>query len=148
MRKTEPKTLPQYLKWLQAAVDDMDFFCRHAEADFYEQLQIGETVEQACRLACRFGGGHLIGREQGVLTPRDALVILGRLLAWAREQSSQPAALLSAEEVGRLLGISTRTVWRMLSADEIPTPIKVGALTKWRREEIQAMIDLADSTKR
>ncbi|HUY90660.1 MAG TPA: helix-turn-helix domain-containing protein [Pirellulales bacterium] len=148
MRKTEPKTLAQYLKWLQATFDDMEIYTRHAEPDFFEQLQIGETVEQACRLTCRLGGGHLIGKERGVMTPREALVILGRLLAWAREQSSQPAALLSAEEVGRLLGISTRTVWRMLSAGEIPPPIKIGGLTKWRREEIQAMIDLAEASKR
>lgn len=148
MPKTEPRTFPQFLRWLQGEFDDMETCARYAEPDYFEQLQIGETVEQACRLACRFGGGHLIGREQGILTPRDALVILGRLLAWAREQSSQPAALLSADEVGRLLGVSTRSVWRMLSAGEIPPPIKIGGLTKWRREEIQAMIDLAESTKR
>lgn len=148
MPKSEPKTLHHFQRWLQSEFDDMDFYCRHAEADYFEQLQIGETVEQASRLACRFGGGHLIGKEQGVLTPREALVVLGRLLAWAREQSTHPAALLSAEEVGRLLGVSVRSIWRMLSAGEIPPPIKVGGLTKWRRDEIQAMIDLGPASKR
>jgi len=148
MPKSEPKNLSQFQRWLQSAFDDMEVCTRYAEPDFFDKLGVAETVEQASRLACRFGGGHLIGKEQGVMTPREALVVLGRLLAWTREQSSQPAALLSAEEVGRLLGVSTRTIWRMLSAGEIPAPVKLGGLTKWRREEIQAMIDLAEPTKR
>lgn len=144
----EPKTFPQYLRWLRSAFADMERYARYAEVDFYEKLGIADTIEQASRLACRFGGGHLLEEERGLRTPREAMAILGKFLAWAQEQSSQPAALLSAEEVGRLLGVSTRTIWRMLSAEEIPAPIKVGSLTKWRREEILAKIELAKSTGR
>ena len=47
-----------------------------------------------------------------------------------------------------MLDVSTRTVWRRLSADEIPQPVSIGGLTKWLREEIQTMIDLLPATTR
>jgi predicted DNA-binding transcriptional regulator AlpA len=141
MRKTEPQTFPQFLRWLQAEFDDMDFYCRHAEADYFEQLQIGETVEQACRLACRFGGGHLIGKEQGVVTPREALVVLGRLLAWAREECSKGAGgtslMLTANDLAEMLGIDLRSVWRRKADGTLPQPVQLGRSVRWMRKEVE-----------
>ncbi|RPI64229.1 MAG: helix-turn-helix domain-containing protein [Planctomycetaceae bacterium] len=36
-----------------------------------------------------------------------------------------------------MLGVSIRTIWRRVSAGELPKPIQVGGLTKWRRAEIE-----------
>ena len=108
----EPRNLTQFLHWLERQFADMEVYTRFAEVDFYDKLGIAEMVEQASRLACRFGGGHLIGREQGVLTPREALVILGRLLAWAREQSSQPAGkYLDSQAAADYLGITVKSLY-------------------------------------
>jgi excisionase family DNA binding protein len=48
--------------------------------------------------------------------------------------------LLSAAEVAALLNISTRTLWRLLSARQVPEPIRLGGSVRWRREEVETWI--------
>jgi excisionase family DNA binding protein len=55
--------------------------------------------------------------------------------------------LLTAKDVAELLRISVRTVWRLVSTGAIPGPIKIGAATRWRADDIGAMIDLAPQGK-
>jgi len=38
---------------------------------------------------------------------------------------------LTAEQVGQLLGISVRSVWRFSSAGELPGPISIGRSKRW-----------------
>jgi len=45
--------------------------------------------------------------------------------------------LLSARELGRLLGVSRSTVWSWHSGGKIPLPLKIGGVTRWRRTEIE-----------
>ena len=40
--------------------------------------------------------------------------------------------LLTADEVAAALGVSRRTVWRMLSKQEMPAPIKFRGNTRWQ----------------
>ncbi len=49
--------------------------------------------------------------------------------------------LLSANDAGKLLGCSGRTVVRLADSGKLPRPIKVGHLTRWRRAEIAAWVD-------
>ena len=49
--------------------------------------------------------------------------------------------LISADELARLLGISTRTIWRRLSGGEIPKPVRLGKSVRWRLADIEAWID-------
>lgn len=148
MPKTEPRTILQFRRWLEETCDDLEVYCRYAEPDFFDQLNIAQTVADANRLARRLGAGELVGLDPISPNPSEGLAIVGRLLRWANQQTDRPAELLSVEEVGRMLGISSRTVWRRVSAGEIPEPIKVGGSTKWRRTDIQAMIDLLEPVKR
>lgn len=48
--------------------------------------------------------------------------------------------LLDAEQVAAVLGIDRATVFRMRSARELPEPLKLGRLTKWRRADIEAWV--------
>ena len=55
--------------------------------------------------------------------------------------STAPAPLLiTAEEVAGMLDISTRTLWRLVSARRIVAPLKIGGSTRWRRAEIEAWV--------
>ncbi len=55
--------------------------------------------------------------------------------------STTPAPLLiAAEEVAGMLDISTRTLWRLVSARRIVAPLKIGGSTRWRRAEIEAWV--------
>lgn len=49
--------------------------------------------------------------------------------------------LITAEDVARLLKLSTRSLWRMRSAGDIPSPIRVGAAVRWRVDEIKKWIE-------
>jgi predicted DNA-binding transcriptional regulator AlpA len=49
--------------------------------------------------------------------------------------------LLKAEEVARTLAISTRTLWRLVSTDGFPQPVKLGGSTRWRAAEVLAWVE-------
>lgn len=53
---------------------------------------------------------------------------------------AQPALLVTAEDVAGLLDISTRTLWRLVSAGKIVPPLKLGGSTRWRRADIEAWV--------
>jgi excisionase family DNA binding protein len=48
--------------------------------------------------------------------------------------------LLNSREVADLIGASPRTIVRLADSGRMPRPIKVGALTRWRRSELDAWI--------
>jgi predicted DNA-binding transcriptional regulator AlpA len=140
-----PKSKAAYRRWLRQQFDILEAL-DSTDPDFYDMLDIAALVAQACRYACRFGGGDMIGTEQPTMTPRQALAVVGRFLAWAEQ--GDPPDLLSVRDVAAKLGTSSRSVWRMLSAGEIPPPIKIRGKTKWRAVEIEAMIELSPCNRR
>jgi predicted DNA-binding transcriptional regulator AlpA len=56
-----------------------------------------------------------------------------------RAQESTPLAV-AAKEVGKLVGISIRQVWRLNSSGKLPKPIRLGGSVRWRRDEIVAFV--------
>ena len=48
---------------------------------------------------------------------------------------------LSASEVAKLLGISTRHLWSLNSSGRLPRPIKLGVSTRWNASELRAWLD-------
>ena len=48
--------------------------------------------------------------------------------------------LISAADVARMLGLSSRTVARMNSYGGLPRPVRLGRSVRWLRDEIQAWI--------
>ena len=49
--------------------------------------------------------------------------------------------LLSADELGRALGVNKSTVWSWHSGGKIPTPVRIGGTTRWRRKEIERWLE-------
>jgi excisionase family DNA binding protein len=45
--------------------------------------------------------------------------------------------LLRSREVARRLDISVRTVWRWTARGELPAPIRMGRVTRWRRIDVE-----------
>lgn len=56
----------------------------------------------------------------------------------SREEGA--SLLATPKQVAELLQVSTRTLWRMRSAGSLPTPVRLGAAVRWRRDEIEAWI--------
>jgi len=54
---------------------------------------------------------------------------------------TQQPLLITAEDVATMLGVSTRTLWRLLSAGRLPRPVRFGGNTRWRRDEVRDWVD-------
>jgi excisionase family DNA binding protein len=48
---------------------------------------------------------------------------------------------LTVDQVGRLLGVSARTVWRLVAAGELAQPVAIGSSARWRRGDVEAYLD-------
>jgi excisionase family DNA binding protein len=48
--------------------------------------------------------------------------------------------LITAAELARMLQVSTRTLWRLRSAGQLPQPVQFGGSVRWRLEEVQKWI--------
>jgi len=58
------------------------------------------------------------------------------------EQSNEQdrPLLITAAELARLLRVSTRTLWRLRSAGELPEAVRLGGAVRWRLDEIKKWI--------
>lgn len=55
--------------------------------------------------------------------------------------TSETKTLLNADEVAAMLGISERTLWRLLSAGKVPEPVRFGRSTRWRLADVKEWIE-------
>lgn len=53
---------------------------------------------------------------------------------------SSTAELITAKELARLLAISERTLYRLKSMRELPSPVTLGGSVRWRLTEIREWI--------
>ena len=49
-------------------------------------------------------------------------------------------ARLTVHDVARMLNCSARTIYRLTDAGRMPGPVKLGALVRWPREQVEAWI--------
>ena len=59
----------------------------------------------------------------------------------ARSPEPSVAQLLDVRAVAALLDCSPRHVYRLADAGRMPSPVRIGALVRWRRAEVQEWID-------
>ena len=137
MKPRFPKNKKDFVRYLRDVFDDLQ--TAHV-SDLFEEMSLADLIEEVCVMACRFGGGHLINPHHHIMKTREALAVVGRLLAWAENQMPE-SELLTVAEVAVMLGISTRTAWCRVSAGGLPKPIQMGGLTKWRRADIEEFIN-------
>lgn len=51
-------------------------------------------------------------------------------------------AVISVREVAELLGVNTRTVWRLCQRNELPPPLRLGTrILRWRLVDIRVHLD-------
>lgn len=55
------------------------------------------------------------------------------------DNGAEPA-LLDVRQVAGLLGCSARTVYRLADTGRMPRPVKLGALVRWRKFEVEDWI--------
>lgn len=55
--------------------------------------------------------------------------------------------LLTAREGAQVLQVSIPTFWRRVADGTVPKPVKIGALSRWPRSEIMAVIETAKAQR-
>jgi predicted DNA-binding transcriptional regulator AlpA len=58
------------------------------------------------------------------------------------------AVLITAVDLARMLQVSTRTLWRLRSAGELPEPVRFGGTVRWRVDEVRKWISEGCSLSR
>ncbi len=48
--------------------------------------------------------------------------------------------LVRADEFAKMMGVSERTLWRLLSAGKVPKPVRIGRSTRWRMAEVREWV--------
>lgn len=86
-------------------------------AEFYARRGSGDGLQSRCK-ECSATGARSGSKE-------------------AREVLVEPE-LLSADRVGQLMSLGTRTVWRLKAGGQLPAPVLLGKSKRWRRSELLA----------
>ena len=130
-----PNTIPDFRRLLLDNINSP----MHPEPDLQQFMEAAETVREAGEIALRLGSPELY-RNCNVRTEMLGLDVAKELLGecLAALPATKPD-FLSAKEVAGVLGCSERTVKRMKSADELPEPVQLGGMIKWRRTDIEAL---------
>ncbi len=55
--------------------------------------------------------------------------------------------LMSDREASSFLSISRATFWRRVSDGTIPKPVHIGGVTRWRRDELIAVVERASAQR-
>lgn len=56
------------------------------------------------------------------------------------QPNDESPLLVPVRTVAKLMQVSTRTVWRKLSAHELIEPRRIGSIVRWHLEELKAWI--------
>jgi predicted DNA-binding transcriptional regulator AlpA len=48
--------------------------------------------------------------------------------------------LIPAERLASMMNISTRTLWRLLSAKKLVEPVRIGGSVRWRLQEVERWV--------
>lgn len=60
---------------------------------------------------------------------------------------SETPVLISDKGGARMIGCSPATWWPRVGDGSLPQPIKIGGLTRWRRDEILSAIEAASAKR-
>jgi excisionase family DNA binding protein len=59
----------------------------------------------------------------------------------SRSGATDEIRLISADELAKMLDVSTRTVWRLLSTGQLVQPVRLGGSVRWRLDEVKVWIN-------
>lgn len=56
------------------------------------------------------------------------------------ESAANDPLLISADQFASMIQLSTRTLWRLLSAGKLPEPVRIGGSVRWRIDDVKLWI--------
>ena len=83
-------------------------------------------------------------KDRRVQLPQFALPQPQTVLPQSSDASGTGGAmetmLATVADIARMTRMSTRTLWRLVSAEEMPEPLRIGRSVRWRLDEIKEWI--------
>ena len=64
------------------------------------------------------------------------------------ESDFRRQACLTAKQLGEVLSLSARTVWRLRAAGKLPRPVQVGGSIRWLLKDVERWIALGCPPRR
>lgn len=61
--------------------------------------------------------------------------------------TAHPDRLIRDGDVAAMLGCSKATVWRRVADRSLPSPIRMGGLSRWSQAEILSVIETAKASR-
>ena len=110
------KTIEDFRRLLEDRFDALIHLC-NVDVDVWDGWRIRDWVEEAQTQACRFGC-DLVTAEKTALTPREALPIIGKLLAWVDEKK-RPDDFLTVRQSADRLRVSPRCVYDLIECGRL-----------------------------
>lgn len=103
-----PRNRQEFIRYLRDAFDTVED--AHT-SDHFEEMSLADLIEEISVMACRFGAGELIDPKHHIMTPRDALVVVGRLLAWAERN---PGDHFDSQQAADYLGVTGASLYGLV----------------------------------
>ena len=57
------------------------------------------------------------------------------------KQQGRGQVLLRVRDVAETLGVSKRTVWRLVSGGRLPQPVAIGRCKRWRQADVEQFVE-------
>lgn len=57
------------------------------------------------------------------------------------EKTLTSPKLINASDLAEMLGISERTIWRLIASGKLIQPIRIGKSVRWRLEQVNQWIE-------
>lgn len=113
MKMKPPKNRQDFTRFLRDAFDNVKD--AHT-SDHFEEMSIADLIEEISVMACRFGAGDLIDPKRHIMTPREALVVVGRLLAWAE---SNPGDYFDSRQAADYIKVTAASLYGLVERKRI-----------------------------
>lgn len=113
MKLKLPKTRREFIRYLRDVFDELQL--AHT-TDYFEEMDLAALVEEVSVTACRFGAGHLIDPHHHMMNTRQALIVVGRLLAWAEHD---PGDYFDSPQAADYLGITKASLYGLVKRKRI-----------------------------
>jgi excisionase family DNA binding protein len=127
------------IKFLKDCFESLQTLAHHPEQDEQVWVDTAGLVAEVSDLARLHGAGHLAEPRTTYCPPERGMTVVGRILEWMK-RPKMPAALLAVEEVASILDVSPSHVYRLADGGKMPRPVKMGALARWVRADLESWI--------
>ncbi len=78
--------------------------------------------------------------SERTLATESAVVVTGDHIMANLKIERAELMLLRVEQVADIIGVSKRTVWRLVSGGQLPQPVSIGRCRRWKHADVEQFV--------